>query len=943
MTTDYLSFVDKGQFRDLFQELGWGLPPRGHQNVHVETDYGTLVATPVADQSGLKVWVCVSDRLPGASEQRAVDQAVSKLSQVRLLIFTDGVHQSWRWPRRGATAATNKKLLQHSYTVGNPDQREDLARRLTQIDLPMDDHIGIAEIQERMARAFNEEAVKRSTEASRHMERMNRMLLDAGCSTDTASSLLVRLLFLFFGDDTQMWPEDTFQKWVLNHTTAENFHDKLTELFTVLCDEELDKAQTAGGMGQGTGKYAGSEYQNFRRVNGMYQERVALPSLPEELRQQVLAAGEFDWGKVNPDIFGAMFQQLVDPTELRKHGEHYTSEENIQKVIEPLFLDEYYQRFQNAYDDRNALIDLQDELADLQFIDPACGCGNFLIQAYKHLRGLEYEIIRRAEELELEDIQARLKKPDVRNKRRLISRRDELQAGVSFQFDQQVLRKSKLSMRQFYGIEINSWPAKVASTAMLLVDHLANQSWGENVIRLPIEETPQIVHDNALQVNWEEIVPAKGSPTYVFGNPPFAGARTMSREQKRELNKVWGNLKGINQLDYVTGWHAKSLNFLKKRPGKFAFVTTNSIVQGQPVPTLFGPIFEQGWRISFAHRTFAWGTESPTNAAVHCVIIGFDRNLEARPKLWDYPDNKGKAEVVQVEQAVNAYLVDGPNVLVDSSPKPISPIVTPASFGSMPNDGGNLIVEPEDYAEVVADAVAAEYLRPFRMGRELINNLDRWCLWMNPVNPRDLIVSSILRDRVEKVRLHREGSARGATRALARTPHLFAEIRQPEKKYVGIPAVVSENRPYYTVSHLSPEIIAGNKIYVAVDPDGLLFALISSSMFLTWQRTVGGRLKSDLSFSNTLVWNTFPVPELDKESREMIIKAGQGVLTARSFYPDRSLAELYNPKIMDMELKKAHDALDLAIDTSFGASQRLENERERQQLLFKLYSNLTSK
>lgn len=370
MTADLMTYVAQGNFRDLFQELGWDLPPAGVAPLEVETATGVLTVSPVADQSGLRVWVCSADKLPDNAAQRVVDAAVSKHSQVRLLIFTDGVHQSWRWPRRGATAATNTKLLHHSYTVGNPDQREDLSRRLAKIELPFDEVIGIAEIQDRMAQAFNDEAVKRSTEASRHMERMNQILLDAGCSTDTASSLLVRLLFLFFGDDTQMWPEDTFQKWVLHHTTADNFHSKLTELFEVLCDEELDLAQTAGGTGQGRGTYAGGEYQNFRRINGMYQEQVALPTLPGDFRQQVLTAGEFDWGKVNPDIFGAMFQQLVDLDELRKNGEHYTSEENIQKVIEPLFLDEYRQRFQDAYDDRENLLQLQEELAGLQFMDP---------------------------------------------------------------------------------------------------------------------------------------------------------------------------------------------------------------------------------------------------------------------------------------------------------------------------------------------------------------------------------------------------------------------------------------------------------------------------------------------------------------------------------------------------------------------------------------------
>lgn len=944
MTTDLMTYVADGNFGDLFQELGWDLPPGGVSPINIETEDGMLTARPVADQSGLRVWVCITDRLPSGPAQRAVDAAVSKLSQVRLLIFTDGVHQSWRWPRRGATAATNTKLLYHSYTVGNEEQREDLRRRLTKIELPFDEVIGITNIQERMAQAFNDEAVKRSTEASRHMERMNQILLDAGCSTDTASSLLVRLLFLFFGDDTQMWPEDTFQKWVLNHTTADNFHAKLTELFEVLCDEELDRAQTAGGMGQAKGKYAGTEYVNFRRIDGMYQEHVELPPLPDDFRHQVLTAGEFDWGKVNPDIFGAMFQQLVNLEELRKNGEHYTSEENIQKVIEPLFLDEYRRRFQETYDDRKKLLALQDELAGLQFLDPACGSGNFLIQAYKHLRGIEYELISRAEELELEEIQAQLDEVEhqrmSKNKKALVARRDELQAGASLQLNEQVLRKSKLSMQQFYGIEINAWPAKVAATAMLLVDHLANQVWGEHVVRLPIEETPQIVHDNALRVDWGDIVPDNGNPTYIFGNPPFIGQYTKTEEQTADMKAVWGkNYDGY--LDYVTAWHAKTLQLLHHRNGMFAFVTTNSITQGQPVPALFGPIFEAGWRIRFAHRTFSWESEASGKAAVHCVIIGFDQQTEPRARLWDYPEVKGAPTEVSVAREINAYLVDGPNVLVTKRSEVLSQELGKVVYGSKPVDGGYLTVEPEDYEEVFADHVARKYLHPYRGAREFLHGLDRWCLWLDPIDDTDLVQSRIIKDRVKAVHEFRLASKKKATQELAATPHLFAERRQPSVPYLCIPSVVSETRKFFVSARYDADVICSNLVFNTPDEDGLQFSLISSSMFITWQRTVGGRLKSDLRFANTLTWNTFPVPNIDRKTREKITKAGQDILAVRDLHPERSLADHYNPQAMDSSLIEAHDALDYEVDKVFGAPTKLSNERERQELLFKRYSELT--
>ena len=947
MTADLMTYVAQGNFRDLFQELGWDLPPAGVAPLKVETETGVLTVSPVADQSGLRVWVCTADKLPDNAAQRVVDAAVSKLSQVRLLIFTDGVHQSWRWPRRGATAATNTKLLHHSYTVGNPDQREDLSRRLAKIELPFDEVIGIAEIQDRMAQAFNDEAVKRSTEASRHMERMNQILLDAGCSTDTASSLLVRLLFLFFGDDTQMWPEDTFQKWVLHHTTADNFHAKLTELFEVLCDEELDLAQTAGGTGQAKGKYAGGEYQNFRRINGMYQEQVALPALPGDFRQQVLTAGEFDWGKVNPDIFGAMFQQLVDLDELRKNGEHYTSEENIQKVIEPLFLDDYRQRFQEAYDDRTKLLQLQEELAGLQFMDPACGSGNFLIQTYKHLRGLEYELITRAEELELEEIQAQLAEMEhqrlSKNKKALLARRDELQAGSALQFDEQVLRKSKLSMRQFYGIEINAWPAKVAATSMLLVDHLANQVWGENVVRLPIEETPQIVHGNALRVDWEEVIPHNGNATHVFGNPPFIGQYTKTDEQTADMKHVWGK-DYDGYLDYVTGWHKKAIDLYRERPGEFAFVTTNSITQGQPVPALFGPIFDAGWKIKFAHRTFAWDSEAAGKAAVHCVIVGFSKYHTVKPRLWDYPHVKGPAVEQTVTQGINAYLIDGPNVLVTKRSKVLSPELGKVTKGSQATDDGNLVPKA-DVPRPEHDPVAMKYVRYFVGAKELINGTDRWCFWMADENfsPQDLTRSSVLQEHVEGCRSFRENSTKtGDAYKLKDIPHLFRpNPNRPRENYLAIPAHVSENRPYFLAQRFGPDVICGNANFQVEDPDGLQFGLISSSMFITWQRAVGGRIKSDLRFANTLTWNTFPVPALDEKQRQTIIDGGMKVLEARALHPDRSLADHYNPLTISPELLGAHRTLDEAVDAAFGAPRLLKDEKERLEVLFACYAEMT--
>ena len=429
--------------------------------------------------------------------------------------------------------------------------------------------------------------------------------------------------------------------------------------------------------------------------------------------------------------------------------------------------------------------------------------------------------------------------------------------------------------------------------------------------------------------------------TFIFGNPPFLGHATRTTEQAEELRTLWGT-KDISRLDYVTGWHAKSLDFFMNRNGRFSFVTTNSITQGDQVPRLFGPIFKAGWRIRFAHRTFAWDSEAPGKAAVHCVIVGFDRQDSPAPRLWDYPNVKGEPVAVAVESAVNGYLVDGPNVLVEKQKKPLSPELSPAVFGNMARDGGNLLVEADQYEEVMSDPIAAKYVRRFVGARELVHNSNRWCLWLVDLDPTDASRSQILQQRLSGVRDFRAESKAQSTRDMAATPHLFGQRSQPEKQYLCIPRHVSENRRYFLSELFEPDIICGDANFKTEDPDGLQFGLISSSMFITWQKTVGGRLESRLRFANTLTWNTFPVPELDEKTRERIIKAGQKVVDARALHPERSLAEHYNPLAMAPELVKAHDALDREVDKAMGAPRKLTSERQRQELLFANYAKLTN-
>ncbi|AJE68858.1 DNA methyltransferase [Corynebacterium glutamicum] len=727
--------------------------------------------------------------------------------------------------------------------------------------------------------------------------------------TQQTSMYLTRLLFLLFGDDAGLWETDIFYRFVLEHTTPENLGGQLNSLFEVLNTPENRRQRVPEHLAK------------FPYVNGsIFADSMRTEYFDPAMRDALLDACRFHWSHISPAVFGSMFQLVKSKEARRNDGEHYTSEKNILKTIEPLFLDELRAEATRLIAASSTpvkkLRDFRDSLADMVFVDPACGAGNFLVVAYRELRKIETDVI-------------------------VAIRKREGNTGMALD----VTWEQKLSIGQFYGFELNWWPAKIAETAMFLVDHQANRELADAIgaapDRLPITITAHIIHGNALHLDWNTVLP-QVPMTYVFGNPPFIGARLMGTAQKEELNKAWEGLKGTNQLDYVTGWHAKALTLLGQRRGMFAFVTTNSIVQGDQTPRLFGPIFAAGWRIRFAHRTFSWDSEAPGKAAVHCVIVGFDRHHEPRAQLWDYPNIKDEPVPVAVERGINAYLVDGPNVLVESRRTPLSSMLEPAVFGNMPNDGGYLapkagIPRPEH------DPIAMKYVRRFVGAQELIRGIDRWCFWMADGNfiPGDVADSPELKIRIENVRTLRLSSKREATQKLAHTPYLFAEVRQPKVDYVAIPRHVSETRRYWTAAHLSPDVICGDSNCLAEDPDGLQFALISSSMFITWQRTVGGRIKSDLRFANTLTWNTFPAPEFDEATQQTIINAGQKVLEARAKFPTRSLADHYTPLAMDPDLLKAHDKLDRAVDKAFGATRKLTNEKQRQEILFANYYRMT--
>lgn len=501
-----------------------------------------------------------------------------------------------------------------------------------------------------------------------------------------------------------------------------------------------------------------------------------------------------------------------------------------------------------------------------------------------------------------------------------------------------------VKLSSFHGIELEEWPAQIAATALHLVEHQANQAMelalGAAPESLPLDKIRSIVVGNALRIDWSDVVEPSEN-LYVMGNPPFIGISLRSAAQVADLQLVWGK-SYHGSLDYVTGWFAKAAELLE-RPGyggQFAFVSTNSITQGEAVSAMFRPIFSSGWRLKFAHRTFAWTSEAPGAAAVHCTVTGFDHGERTPATLYDYSaDLRGEPTMIAVTQSITAYLTDGPNVLVDPRTKPIASALPEVRYGNKPTDGGNFIVERDEYASFAEDPVALKYLRRFVGARELIHGEDRWCLWLTDLDPSDLQQSALLKRRVEGVRDFRLASKAASTRAAAATPHLFRQIAPTSQAYICIPRHVSETRAYFPVERVSQDTIASDATFIADDPDGLAFAVISSTAFIAWQKTLGGRIKSDLRFNKLQTWNTFPLPTLSDEQRAAIIAGGQGVLDARALHPERSLADHYNPLAMAPDLLRAHRQLDAAIDKALGI-RGTATEDARLRALFTNYQQL---
>lgn len=719
------------------------------------------------------------------------------------------------------------------------------------------------------------------------------------------SIFLMRILFLMFGDDTGLWQADLFKDFVETRTAIDGSDcgAQLTALF-----QNLDKPVRKRSA------LLDDAIAKFPYVNGgLFKERIDIPNFDKAMRDSLLACCNFNWSTISPAIFGSMFQTVKSKRARSAAGEHYTSETDILKVIRPLFLDDLHLELRKCGTQLSALRKFHQSLGDLRFLDPACGCGNFLVVAYREMRLLELEVLHAIQEI----------------------------TGQAF-LDIDITRTLSVSPEQFYGIEISEWPARIAETAFFMIDHQANRElakqFGAAPDRLPITLTASIHTGNALRMDWRDVLPPSDK-TFVFGNPPFLGHDSRTKEQSSDLKALWGNK--IGRLDYVAAWYKKALEFYGDHfEGKWAFVSTNSITQGEPVSLLFNAVFRAKWKILFAHRTFIWESEAPGEAAaVHCVIVGFTRRARQKALLYDYENSRGVA-APEPARKINAYLVDGPNVLITTTPKPIAAGLAPFSYGSRPNDGGGFIIDADGYQEFMDDPIAAKYVRKFVGAREMLNGRQRWCLWLRDLDGADLKKSALLRARVRLVEKHRLASDREATREWASRPQLFDFISQPGVSYLCVPAHASENRRYMPSQRFGPAVIASNAVFTAPDPDGFMFAVISSSMFMAWQKTVGGRIKSDLRFSNTLVWNNFPIPVPPAKVRADIIAAGKGILDARRKHSTLTLADLYNPLAMPSDLLAAHVKLDRLVDRTFTRTA-MKTLAARQKVLFERYVELT--
>ena len=724
-------------------------------------------------------------------------------------------------------------------------------------------------------------------------------------SLKSLNALCVRLVFCLYAEDAGLFGKHGMFHDYLNKFEADDLREALIELFKVL-DTKIEDRDP----------YMKEDLAQFPYVNGglFADENIEVPRLTENVKELILskASEEFDWNDISPTIFGAVFESTLNPETRRSGGMHYTSIENIHKVIDPLFLNDLKAELKEIEEEKvlktkkNKLLKYQEKLANLKFLDPACGSGNFLTETYLSLRRLENKVL-------------------------------ELYQGGQIGFGDENNNPIKVSISQFYGIEINDFAVTVAKTALWIAESQMMKETESilhiNLDFLPLKSYTNIIEANALRINWEEVVP-KENLNYIMGNPPFVGARLMDENQKQDMQKVFGKIKGLGNLDYVTAWYKKAFEYIQNTKIKVAFVSTNSISQGEQVPLLWKNILGVNVNIDFAWRTFKWNSEAKEKAAVHCVIIGFSNINKAEKVIYN---NTTKNIVANI----NGYLIDAPNIFIENKKKPICNV--PAmDFGSMPNDGGYLSnYSDEEVKEIISKYPESKNMfRKFIGATEFLHNKSRWCLWLENVSPEIIKRVPPIYDAVKKVRELRASSNRESTRKLADIPTLFGEIRQPKTNYLVVPRHSSENRRYIPIGYMGANIICGDANLLIPSASLYDFGIMMSNVHNSWMRAIAGRIKSDYRYSASIVYNNFPWPLPNNIQKQKIEKTAQNILNARKLYSESSLADLYNENLMPKELRKAHQQNDIAVMEAYEFEWKHMTESDCVAELMKMYEKI---
>lgn len=725
---------------------------------------------------------------------------------------------------------------------------------------------------------------------------------------ESLNILCVRLVFCLYAEDAGLFDSKNSFSAYLQQYEPKDMRQALISLFKVL-DTPLSERPDM---------YLSEELESFPYVNGglFAKEDIIIPKITQEIKDTLVESSHFNWKEISPTIFGAVFESTLNPETRRSGGMHYTSIENIHKVIDPLFLDDLKAEFAEILKigvqktKERKLKDFQDKIAGLTFFDPACGSGNFLTETYVSLRRLENDILR------------------------------ELQGG-QITFGDTSWNPIKVSIAQFYGIEINDFAADVAKTALWIAESQMMRETEDIVLMhlnfLPLKSNVNIRTDNALTIDWETVVP-KDKLSYIMGNPPFVGKKEQTKEQKQEITSIFGKtVKGVGNLDYVSAWYQKAITLIQNTIIRCAFVSTNSITQGEQVAPLWKHLLNQGIHIDFAYKTFQWDSEAHLKAHVHCVIIGFSCIKENPSYIFHETGEKQKVK------NISPYLVDAPSVIVDNRGKVLCNAPT-MQYGSMPIDDGHLILDEADINELLAENPNnIQMVREYAGGAELLKNKKRWCLWLNGISPSVITKSRFVMDRVRKTEAFRRSSNRPQTLALAETPTLFGEIRQPSTKMLVVPKVSSETRRYIPICYVEPSTIINGSALIVPDANLYHLGILISNVHMSWMRTVCGRMKSDYQYSANVVYNNFPWPEITEAQKAKIEKTAQGILDARNKYPDTSLADLYNPLTMPKELLTAHRKNDAAVMEAYGLSVKDTSEADCVAFLMQKYQELTSK